>query len=151
MLAVKEDDTLDDEVLSLIRHAMKSRWPSMVSGWGRSWLEVDGLGSKGFGRDGKGFTSLTWVYVSKVDPQADLPLLELSDSEGKGLVSLVVDTKGQIFLWSSSEPRAMVEGGVRLPFSRWVLVGLSMRKPKTGNGDAGPSIVISSPAFTAQT
>lgn len=57
-LAVKEDDVLDDEVLDLVRHGMKSRWPGTINCLGKSWIECRSLGARGFTKDSKGFTSM---------------------------------------------------------------------------------------------
>lgn len=54
-LAMRDDTKLDDEVLEVIRRGMKSRWPSFISCWGRSWIECRGLTSKGFNKEAKGF------------------------------------------------------------------------------------------------
>lgn len=55
-LAVVREDHLEKDMLDLIRHGMKSRWPGMINCWGKSWLECRELSDRGFNKDSKGFT-----------------------------------------------------------------------------------------------
>lgn len=63
-LALRADGSLDDEVLDLIRHGMKSRWPGMINCWGRSWVECRDLSARGFTKDAKGFTSMVRLHLN---------------------------------------------------------------------------------------
>lgn len=63
-----------------------------------------------------------------------LPLLEIADAEDRALLSLLVNSNGDISLEAAGVQRTAVES-VRLPLSRWVLVGLVGKKAKAGFGD----------------
>lgn len=55
-LAIKDGSSLDDDVLEILRHGMKSRWPGMLNAWGRSWVECRALLEKGFNKNATGIT-----------------------------------------------------------------------------------------------
>ncbi|KII85493.1 hypothetical protein PLICRDRAFT_44793 [Plicaturopsis crispa FD-325 SS-3] len=61
--AVKADETLDSDVLEIIRAGMKARWPRHYSLQSRAALVLEEDGAKGM--PATGFTYMTWLWVEK--------------------------------------------------------------------------------------
>ncbi|CDZ97004.1 Lysosomal trafficking regulator LYST and related BEACH and WD40 repeat proteins [Phaffia rhodozyma] len=135
-LAIGRNGELEEDVLELIRHGMRSRWPGMINHWGRSWLECRGLMDRGFGKDSRGFTFMAWVYISQVDFRTPLPLLTISNTEEHLIFQLTVDHHGQVALDSPSPGSNPISiDKAKLPFGRWVLVSVTGKRSKLGSSD----------------
>jgi hypothetical protein len=131
------EESLDPEMLDLVRFGMKSRWSEHFSMESPAALVAHDESSKGL--PVSGFTFMTWLYLSGYPVGAPCTLFSATLGTRK-LISLSVRTDGKMQLCSSSEQDKpfISSGGVRK--NRWVHVTL-VHYPHRGTN---PSIRTSS-------
>ncbi|KAJ2916640.1 hypothetical protein MD484_g3777, partial [Candolleomyces efflorescens] len=119
----EEEESLDPEMLDLVRFGMKSRWSEHFSLESPAALVAHDEASKGLPHTG--FTFMAWLYLSAYPAGAPCTLFSATLGNRR-LISLAVRQDGKVQLCSASEggesKPVVLSGGVRK--NRWVHVTL---------------------------
>ncbi|RXW14117.1 hypothetical protein EST38_g11734, partial [Candolleomyces aberdarensis] len=112
-----EEESLDPEMLDLVRFGMKSRWSEHFSLESPAALVAHDESSKGLPISG--FTFMTWVYLSGYPVGGPCTLFSATLGNRR-LISLCVRTDGKVQLCSSSEQDKPFVSTAGLRKNRWV-------------------------------
>ncbi|KAG6816009.1 hypothetical protein H0H87_009501 [Tephrocybe sp. NHM501043] len=114
--AIKDDNTLDTEILDVIRFGIKSRWLEHFSLESPAALVLQENNFRGL--PVSGFTFMIWVWVSSL-PQANHSLFTVKHSD-KIILSLLLDEHGGIQLFTAGEQETAILSGAKVHKSRWM-------------------------------
>ncbi|RXW16665.1 hypothetical protein EST38_g9189, partial [Candolleomyces aberdarensis] len=112
-----EEESLDPEMLDLVRFGMKSRWSEHFSLESPAALVAHDESSKGLPISG--FTFMTWVYLSGYPVGGPCTLFSATLGNRR-LISLCVRPDGKVQLCSSSEQDKPFVSTAGLRKNRWV-------------------------------
>ncbi|TFK65264.1 beach-domain-containing protein [Pluteus cervinus] len=118
--AVKEDDTLDPDILDVIKYGMKSRWLEHISMESPAALTLSEDGIKGL--PNLGFTFMTWIWISEL-PNASHTLFKVR-LPARELVHLAIRTDGTLELETYGCPQRTVLEHSKLNKYRWTHIAL---------------------------
>lgn len=149
-------ETLDTEVLDLVRRAMRSHNPQAFVFRSAPHVEDGGLEIPELGRpfpnNGKGFVFATWVNISQLTD--GITLLHLSQAGRKHpLLQVRILENSQIGILTTAwkdkeeeeaEPNEVVCGAVDalIPHNEWVHFAIGCRKGRSVNGGGGEARVF---------
>ncbi|TFK36229.1 hypothetical protein BDQ12DRAFT_737089 [Crucibulum laeve] len=119
--AVKEDESLDPEILDVIRFGMRSRWPEHFSMESSAALTIKDKGFKGL--PATGFTFMTWLWLSEL-PRGGSHALFSASQPSRSLLSLRLSQDGKLELSSSQNNTPAVFSKIPLRKGRWIHITL---------------------------
>jgi hypothetical protein len=146
--AIKEDDTLDTEVLDVIRFGMKSRWLEHISLESPAALVLHEDGMKGM--PVTGFTFMVcnscigcpcllipyrlklWVWISEMPPNTPHPIFT-AKLPSRTLLTLSIHPDGKIELSTAANPESTVFTKSKLHKFRWTHITLVHHPHKASN------------------
>ncbi|KAF9466003.1 hypothetical protein BDZ94DRAFT_1252774 [Collybia nuda] len=128
--AIKEDDTLDTEVLDVIRFGMKSRWLEHISLESPAALVLQEDSMKGL--PVSGFTFMVWVWISEMPRATAHPIFTVT-LPSRTLVTLSIHPDGKLDFSSSVNPEKVVFTKSKLHRFRWTHVTLVHYPHKVSN------------------
>ncbi|KAG6889353.1 hypothetical protein C0992_005581 [Termitomyces sp. T32_za158] len=131
---IREDKTLDTEILDVVRFGIKSRWLEHFSMESPAALVLEERNMRGL--PSSGFTFMIWVWVSSL-PQASHPIFTVKVA-GKTILSLLLDEEGNLQLSSSAEPKTALFSSSKVHKLRWTHLTLVHYPNRTSH----PSIRI---------
>ncbi|KAG6858546.1 hypothetical protein C0995_015812 [Termitomyces sp. Mi166 len=126
---IREDKTLDTEILDVVRFGIKSRWLEHFSMESPAALVLQEENARGLPL--AGFTFMIWLWVSSL-PQASHPIFTVKLSD-KTILSLLVDEDGGIRLFSSAEQTTAILNGTKVHKLRWTHLVLTHYPSRTSN------------------
>ncbi|KAG6877946.1 hypothetical protein C0993_001804 [Termitomyces sp. T159_Od127] len=112
---IREDKTLDTEILDVVRFGMKSRWLEHFSMESPAALVLQEENVRGF--PSPGFTFMIWMWVSSL-PQASHQIFT-AKLAGKTILSLLLEEGGGIRLFTSAEHKTTLLSGAKVHKLRW--------------------------------
>lgn len=136
--AIKEDNTLDTEVLDVIRFGMKSRWLEHISMESPAALVLKEDGMRGLPAAGftfmvcslcMRFSSLIrhyfkiWVWISDMPPGAPHPIFT-AKLPSRALLTLSIHPDGKLELSTSANPGRTVFANSKVHKFRWTHITL---------------------------
>ncbi|KAF8233255.1 beach-domain-containing protein [Tricholoma matsutake] len=119
--AIRSDETLDTEVLDVIRFGMKSRWLEHFSMEPPSALLLSEHDMKGL--PVAGFTFMAWVWVSEL-PSSSPHVLFTFKLSSHSLLTMSVHPGGQLELSTSANPQPAIFVKSKILRFRWTHVTL---------------------------
>ncbi|KAG7089658.1 hypothetical protein E1B28_011318 [Marasmius oreades] len=120
--AIKEDGTLDMEVLELIRAAMKSRWLEHFSFHSRVALVHSQDDIKGV--PVTGFTFMVWLWIEHLPTDNSYALFTVRTSATRALVQLKLKRGGKLEFSSAGNRNSATFEKARLSNGRWTHITL---------------------------
>ncbi|KAF5370942.1 hypothetical protein D9615_009793 [Tricholomella constricta] len=114
--AIKEDRTLDTEILDVIRFGIKSRWLEHFSMESPAALVLHEEGLRGV--PVTGFTFMIWLWISALPPATPHPLFTVKLSS-KSILTLTLHPNGCVQLSTSGNHDPAVFSSAKLHKFRW--------------------------------
>ncbi|EKM77777.1 hypothetical protein AGABI1DRAFT_121854 [Agaricus bisporus var. burnettii JB137-S8] len=127
---IREDDTLDAEMLDLVRYGMRSRWVDHFSMESSSALVITDEDSKGL--PSTGVTFMVWIFLSQLPSLSPLTLLEVS-ADKKSIISLLLRSDGKFELRSNASREAVIFTKATIRKSRWTHLALVHYPSRSSN------------------
>ncbi|VDB88447.1 unnamed protein product [Peniophora sp. CBMAI 1063] len=128
--AVNEDNSLNAQVLEILRAGMKARWPDHFSLEKRAAIKFTENNIRGL--PGAGFTLLLWMYIERYPTRKTQNIFTFR-STTRDLFSVKLRADGKLELWSSSQARASVTVKTPLAQNRWTHVTVVHRPHRTAD------------------
>ncbi|PIL27451.1 hypothetical protein GSI_10600 [Ganoderma sinense ZZ0214-1] len=118
--AIRPDDTLDPDVLEVLRAGMKVRWPGHFSLESPAAIRVTRSGTRAF--PSTGFTFMIWLWMEKIPKDKTHSLFTIGSAD-RTILSLKVRPDGNLDIQSagSKEPGVLK---ARLSKGRWTHISL---------------------------
>lgn len=139
--AINGDETLNGDVLELLRAGMKTRWPEHMSLEGPAAISLPASSSKIF--PSTGFSVLLWIRVDKL-PSGEPQSLFSFCLDQATLLSLRVHSDGRLGLQSSAN-KDNHTFQTKLQTSRWTHIGLIHYPHRSST----PTIRLSAPRYVS--
>ncbi|KAG5335279.1 hypothetical protein C0989_001571 [Termitomyces sp. Mn162] len=140
---IREDQTLDTEILDVVRFGIKSRWLEHFSMESPAALALEEENVRGL--SSSGFTFMIWIWVSSLS-QASHPIFTIKLVD-KTILSLQIDGDGGIRLSSSAEQKSALLSSTKVYKLRWTHLTLVYHPSRTSR----PSIRVFSDGVLSDT
>ncbi|KAG5645386.1 hypothetical protein DXG03_006339 [Asterophora parasitica] len=127
---IKEDNTLDTEILDVIRFGIKSRWLEHFSMESPAALVLQEEGLKGL--PATGFTFMTWLWISVFPKSIPHPLFTVKLST-KSILTLAIHPDGSVELSTPGSRDPAVFNSAKLHKFRWTHLTLVHHPNRSSN------------------